>query len=146
MLGRLKMSIGECITAYESMASKIFSAGVLNKIEHGSNTGALYSPEVLENCVKDLIKKHLGSEDAPMRDPHDPVDGCKVYVVTLVGHSFTNRSLLGLSSLAVLTTSTTVSQPSCVHILMAMPKNLGPITRSGKLAGQHLQPPRISHA
>ena len=65
MLGRLKMSIGECITAYESMASKIFSAGVLNKIEHGSNTGALYSPEVLENYVKDLIKEYLGSKDAP---------------------------------------------------------------------------------
>ena len=144
MLGRLKMSIDDCIEAYESMASKIFSAGVLNKIEHGSNTGALYSPEVLENCVKNLIKKHLGSEDAPMRDPD--VNGCKVYVVTLVMHSFTNRFLLGLSSLAVLTTLTTVSQPTCVHIPMATLRNLGPITRFGKRAGQHLQPPRISHA
>jgi hypothetical protein len=143
MLGRLRMSIDQCIDAYNGLASKIFSAGLLNKIKNGADTGARFSAEVLEQAIKDVIKKYSGSEDTPMRDP---VDGCKVYVVTLVVHSFVNRSLLGLSSLAVLTTLATVSQPTCVRIPMAMSRNLGPITRFGKLAGQHLQPPRISRA
>ena len=144
MLGRMRMSIDECIEAYNTLASKIFSAGLLTKIKDGADTGARFSADVLEQAVKAVIKKYAGSEDAPMRDPD--VNGCKVYVVTLVMHSFTNRSLLGLSSLAVLTILTTVSQPTCVHIPMATLRNLGPITRFGKRAGQHLQPPRISHA
>ena len=85
MLGRLRMSIDETVEAYNSLASKIFSAGLLNKIKSGADTGARYSAEVLEQAIKDIIKKYSGSEDTPMRDP---VDGCKVYVVTLVVHSF----------------------------------------------------------
>ena len=70
MLGRLKMSIKECIAAYDDLASTIFDP--INTIEDG-----YYDPAVLEKAVKGIISAHLQDENAPMTSP--PSDKCKVY-------------------------------------------------------------------
>ena len=80
MLGRLQMTVDQCITAYEGMASKIFNAGIMSQVGNGASKGARYSADALEQAVKDIVAQYAGNPDAPMRDP---VDGCKVCVIML---------------------------------------------------------------
>ncbi|KAK7687056.1 hypothetical protein QCA50_009556 [Cerrena zonata] len=73
MLGRLEMSIHQCIGTYRTMSAKIF----------GKRKGDWYDHHVLEDAVKDLVKRYLGNPEEPMR----PMEGsklgtkCKVFVV-----------------------------------------------------------------
>jgi len=69
MLGRLKMTIPECIAAYTCLASQIFSANSVQKAWNFSNTGAYYSKDNFEKGLRDLIKQKAGNENAPMLDP-----------------------------------------------------------------------------
>ncbi|KAG5650804.1 hypothetical protein H0H81_011001, partial [Sphagnurus paluster] len=88
MLGRLQMSIPECIEAYTSLASSIFSA---NKAERGLNKAAIgswYRADDFERAVKALIKKKTGDENALMRDP-DSRNKCKVFVVATESQAIT---------------------------------------------------------
>ena len=68
MLGRLKMSISECITAYYRLAGTIFKE---------KEYSGWYDPTILEQAVKDIVHNHLGDENAPMMSPQN--DRCKVY-------------------------------------------------------------------
>ncbi|KAF8158515.1 acyl transferase/acyl hydrolase/lysophospholipase [Crassisporium funariophilum] len=88
MLGRLRMTVDQCIEAYEKLASKIFNAGIMSKIENGSVTGARYSATVLEQAIKDIVKQYTGNADEPMRDPQDE---CKVFVLACRADDLSNR-------------------------------------------------------
>jgi len=77
MLGRLQMTVDQCIAAYNAFAVKIFNAGIMSQVGAGASTGARYSGAALEQAIKDLVAQYAGNPDAPMRDP---VDGCKVCV------------------------------------------------------------------
>ncbi|KAG6831520.1 hypothetical protein H0H92_009788 [Tricholoma furcatifolium] len=81
MLGRLKMSISECIEQYESLASDIFSANLAKRILNFSTTGAFYKATKFEKALKRIIKEKTGDENAPMLDT-DPTNKCKVFVVS----------------------------------------------------------------
>jgi len=74
------MTVDQCITAYEGMASKIFNAGIMSQVGSGASTGARYSAVALEQAIKDIVAQYGGNPDAPMRDP---VDGCKMCVSVL---------------------------------------------------------------
>ncbi|EAU86152.2 phospholipase [Coprinopsis cinerea okayama7 len=89
MLGRLRMSIDECIDAYEDLASEIFGAGPISKVVNGATTGARYSGDTLANAVKKVIGKHAegNNPDAPMLDPED---GCKVFVLACRADDLSN--------------------------------------------------------
>lgn len=76
MLGRLRMTVDQCIDVYNDLSSKIFAAGILSQVGSGATTGARYSSQVLEDSIKAIVKKHAGDADAPMLDPNQ--DGCKV--------------------------------------------------------------------
>jgi hypothetical protein len=78
MLGRLQMTVDECIAAFENLAPKIFNAGILSQVVNGANTGARFLAP--EEAFKNIIAQYAGNPDAPMRDP---VDGCKVCVLHL---------------------------------------------------------------
>jgi hypothetical protein len=69
------MSIDECITEYENLAKDIFGSNIFDKLDKASDTGARYSPTVLEDAVKRIVKQRTGNPDEPMRDPKDE---CKV--------------------------------------------------------------------
>ncbi|KAG6889009.1 hypothetical protein C0995_004477 [Termitomyces sp. Mi166 len=77
MLGRLQMTIPECIEVYESLASAIFSADLAEKTLNLSTTGAYYKADNFEEGLKKLIKEKTGDENASMLDP-DPTNKCKV--------------------------------------------------------------------
>ena len=70
MLGRLKMSIKECIAAYDDLASTIFDS------INGEGEG-YYSHTEFEKAVKGIIADSLQDENAQMMSP--PGDKCKVY-------------------------------------------------------------------
>ena len=69
MLGRLRMTVDECIATYNELAGEIFGSTVFAKIDNASDTGARYSAKALENAVKKIVKRKTGDPDAPMRDP-----------------------------------------------------------------------------
>jgi len=81
MLGRLQMTIPECIEVYTTLASQIFSANGPEKIWNFTHTGAYYTKDNFEKGLKDLIRKKTGDENAPMLDP-DTNNQCKVFVVS----------------------------------------------------------------
>jgi hypothetical protein len=64
MLGRLRMSVQECIDEYTLLSKAIFS-----ERKHGSKD--MFYAEKLEEAIKSVIRKRLGdkAEDAPLVDP-----------------------------------------------------------------------------
>ncbi|KAF9046654.1 acyl transferase/acyl hydrolase/lysophospholipase [Panaeolus papilionaceus] len=89
MLGRLRMTVDQCIDVYNDLSSKIFAAGILSQVGSGATTGARYSSQVLEDSIKAIVKKHAGDADAPMLDPNQ--DGCKVFVLATRADDLSNR-------------------------------------------------------
>ncbi|GLB44861.1 putative patatin-like phospholipase [Lyophyllum shimeji] len=81
MLGRLRMTILECIEVYTTLASQIFSANSAERVWNFANTGAYYKKDNFEKGLKALIKKKTGDENAPMLDP-DTENQCRVFVVS----------------------------------------------------------------
>ncbi|KAG5654010.1 hypothetical protein H0H81_008319 [Sphagnurus paluster] len=77
MLGRLQMTVSECIEAYNTLSSSIFSEKATTKFTNGY----WYKADNFEKAAKALIKKKTGDENALMRDP-DPNNKCKVFVVS----------------------------------------------------------------
>ncbi|TFK24383.1 phospholipase [Coprinopsis marcescibilis] len=87
MLGRLRMTIDQCIAAYTDLAKKIFSAGVLEKVDNAADTGARYSGEVLAAAIKSVVGQYTQNPDAPMRDDKND---CKVFVTTCRADNLNN--------------------------------------------------------
>ncbi|KAK2736278.1 hypothetical protein FQN57_000808 [Myotisia sp. PD_48] len=78
MLGRLKMSIDDCITTYIEMSDKIFTKKhKLVNLRSGEIQGR-FDTVALEECMKEVIKKCGLKEDSLLLDDqHAP---CKVFV------------------------------------------------------------------
>jgi len=88
MLGRLRMSVKDCITAYMSLSEKAFSKmNILQRIQHGNldPTEAHYDTQKLEEAILGIIKASL-----PLKDPRSELfedkndDLCRVYVPKLL--------------------------------------------------------------
>lgn len=79
MLGRLRMSVQECIDEYTTLSKEIFK----RKRAVGSSRPTFYAEE-LEAALKTTIAKKLGArnEEAPLRDPLQE-EACKTFVVSL---------------------------------------------------------------
>ena len=75
MLGRLRMSIDECIDAYLQLSDRIFQKKRHRVTVKGKIQGRFDSDE-LERAVKDVIKTQGVPEDALLKD--DPETACKV--------------------------------------------------------------------
>jgi patatin-like phospholipase/acyl hydrolase len=69
MLGRLRMTVDECIGAYIKLSMEIFgkrnSFATLKRL----GGGAQYSARLLEEKVKNIVKSKTGDADAKMKDP-----------------------------------------------------------------------------
>ncbi|KAI9841344.1 MAG: hypothetical protein M1837_000777 [Sclerophora amabilis] len=78
MLGRLRMSVQDCIAEYEMLSKKVFS----KKKPAGSRS--MFYASNLEAAVKEVVREHLGEdmEDALLEDPHKE-EACKSVVYTL---------------------------------------------------------------
>lgn len=75
MLGRLKMSIDECIDAYLQLSDRIFQKKRHRATVKGKIQGRFDSDE-LERAVKEVIKGQGLQEDALLKDAPDA--SCKV--------------------------------------------------------------------
>ena len=75
MLGRLKMSIDECINAYLQLSDRIFQKKRHRVTVKGKIQGRFDSDE-LERAVKEVIKGQGLQEDALLKDT--PNASCKV--------------------------------------------------------------------
>ncbi|THY67593.1 hypothetical protein D6C94_10581 [Aureobasidium pullulans] len=85
MLGRLEMSVDECIEKYKDFMKKVFAVSWRNKVRTLTD-GAKYDETVLESCIKEVVKEKLGDEDAKLLD--DREEACKILLVlTDVGTS-----------------------------------------------------------
>lgn len=63
MLGRLKMSVDECIKVYEAFMRKIFPGKRPHKLFF---IPWEYNASVLETVLKDVIEKHCKIRDEPL--------------------------------------------------------------------------------
>lgn len=73
MLGKLEMTVDECITQYEELSKVIFGKKHLRgRITHGL-APARYSGKRLRNCIRTLLSDHGLNEDLPMRHEADKV-------------------------------------------------------------------------
>jgi hypothetical protein len=75
MLGRLKMSIDDCIDAYLSLSDRVFKKKSHRVTVRGHIQGRFDSEE-LAQAVKEVVTKQGLQEDALLRDLSD--DACKV--------------------------------------------------------------------
>lgn len=81
MLGRLEMTVDECIDAYMALSTEIFSnprrSSTFSKVKPllGGIIEANYSAANLERIIKKITKRATGSEDSLLKNPHGR---CKV--------------------------------------------------------------------
>ena len=67
MLGRLRMSVTECIAAYVGMSEKVFGQ------PQSFTQREKFDPQALEDAIKTIVKQKVGDQDALLQDPI----GCK---------------------------------------------------------------------
>jgi len=75
MLGRLKMSVADCIDAYVSLSDRVFRKTKHRVTFMGKIQGRFDSDE-LERAVKEVVKEQGLQEDALLKDA--PESSCKV--------------------------------------------------------------------
>jgi hypothetical protein len=84
MLGRLQMTISECLSVYKSLSEKVFcpswKQGFGVKLLNAGIGNAWFKGEDLEQAVKRLLTEQGLSEDIFMRETPDPE--CKVCVLS----------------------------------------------------------------
>ena len=76
MLGRLRMSVDECIEAYLKLSKEIFDEA------RRLGGSAQYAASAMEEKMKDIIRSKTGDEDTKMRDPLKK-ECCKTFVVAI---------------------------------------------------------------
>jgi hypothetical protein len=79
MLGRLQMTVAECIAQYDIVMKEVFpETGDIKKAFNLATHGEFYDSTNLENIIKKLIKDKLGDSDIDLLDEKGP---CKMYVI-----------------------------------------------------------------
>jgi hypothetical protein len=75
MLGRLRMSVADCITAYLSLSERVFRKTRRRVTVKGKVQGR-FDVEELAQAVKEVIRQQGLQEDALLKDSAEA--GCKV--------------------------------------------------------------------
>lgn len=75
MLGRLKLSIDECIYAYLSLSDRVFRKK-RHRVTTKGNIQGRFDSEELERAVKEVVTKQGLHKDELLKDVSD--DACKV--------------------------------------------------------------------
>ncbi len=78
MLGRLRMSVDECIGAYTKLSDSVFRRTSILPVKVDGGVKARFSTKALEQVVKQLIKSREGTEDALLREADLDSDMCRV--------------------------------------------------------------------
>lgn len=122
MLGRLEMTIDECILTYDQLSKDIFPASIREEAAEDASffskiftsaknlvgktkdaiggfvdvvrTGALYDEKILVEKIKDIVERH-----GDAKDPDEKMFSnkrCNVYVRSILSTILTNSGVLGL--------------------------------------------------
>ncbi|KDQ16906.1 hypothetical protein BOTBODRAFT_219380 [Botryobasidium botryosum FD-172 SS1] len=83
MLGRLQMTVDECIKSYNELAKVVFTS------ENHEGTIARYDGKVLADCIKKIVNQRTQNSDATMLDEQGK---CKVFVVAVRSESVNNEA------------------------------------------------------
>ena len=75
MLGRLKMSVDECIDAYLSLLDRVFQKK-RHQVTTKSNIQDRFDSKKLERTMKEVVTRQGLQEDTLLKDPSN--DACKV--------------------------------------------------------------------
>ncbi len=75
MLGRLRMSISDCIDAYLSLSDRVFQKKAHRVLIKGNLQGR-FDSQGLEQAIKDIIIKQKLGENELLKDKSD--NACKV--------------------------------------------------------------------
>lgn len=75
MLGRLKMSIDECVDAYLSLSDRVFQKK-RHRVTIKGRIQSRFDSEELERAVKEMVTAQGLQKDALLKDASD--DACKV--------------------------------------------------------------------
>ena len=75
MLGRLKLSIDECISAYLSLSDRVFQQK-RHRVSKRGNIQGRFDSEELERAVKEVVAESGLDGNALLKDASD--DACKV--------------------------------------------------------------------
>ena len=88
MLGRLEMTVDDCIENYIRFMNEVFPpGGIVHKVPFGLGTlvdimwsGEKWDHKVLEKVIKQLVKEKLQQdpETVLLRDAKNPEPSCKV--------------------------------------------------------------------
>ena len=76
MLGRLRMSVQDCINEYIRLADRVFTKEN-HRVSLKGNIQGRFNHEVLEAVIKEVIVATGHKEDALLKD--DSVESCKVF-------------------------------------------------------------------
>ena len=75
MLGRLKMSVGDCITAYLSLSNRVFRK-TRHRVTVKGQVQGRFDADELARAVREVVKQQGLSENALLKDA--PETSCKV--------------------------------------------------------------------
>lgn len=75
MLGRLRMSVGDCIAAYLSLSDRVFRK-TRHRVTVKGQVQGRFDAEELVRAVKELVRQQGLQDDALLKDT--PEAGCKV--------------------------------------------------------------------
>lgn len=76
MLGRLRMSVEECIEAYIKLSERVFQQKHVSPVTIKGKMKARYSSEELQNAVQEVIQERGLDKDALLKDTTP--QACKV--------------------------------------------------------------------
>ncbi|CAN9193253.1 unnamed protein product [Alternaria alternata] len=77
MLGRLKMSVADCITVYLSLSDRVFRK-TRHRVTVKGQVQGRFDADELARAIKEVVKQQGLKEDALLKDA--PEAGCKVFV------------------------------------------------------------------
>jgi hypothetical protein len=79
MLGRLKMSIQECVDAYSTISSSVFNDGLVkSRIRWIRRQKARFDSAKLQDAIKNIIEERGLDREALLMDPNNPDPKCKM--------------------------------------------------------------------
>lgn len=79
MLGRLRMSVEECIAAYVELSSRVFQKKHVMPVTVRGKVKARYSSEELQRAIEDVVEVQHLERDALLKDTSP--QACKVFVL-----------------------------------------------------------------
>ncbi|KAJ5174317.1 uncharacterized protein N7482_000194 [Penicillium canariense] len=96
MLGRLQMSVAECITQYDNVMKEVFpETGDIKKAFNLATQGEFYDSSNLESIIKKLIKDKLGDSEVDLLDEKG---ACKIFLMATNSQAANNRAPIFLRS------------------------------------------------